>query len=120
MSTNDNSLLIASAAYTGATTSGSQANPGCSGAHVVINVTVAPTAGTITPSIVGICKGVEYTLLTGAAISTTGITVLKVRPGITAAANASAADALPQEWRVDIAHSTTTSFTYSALANLLV
>lgn len=120
MSANESSLLITSAAHTAASASSSQANPGYRGAHVVINVTVAPTAGTITPSIVGICKGVEYTLLTGSAISTTGITVLKVYPGIAAVANAAASDVLPESWRLDIAHSTTTSFTYSALANLLI
>ena len=103
MSANDSITIVSASAVTASQSSSSQYNAGHRGAHIVINATAVASGASLTPSIVGICKGVEYTILGGSAISSTGTTVLKVYPGITAAANAAASDVLPQQWRVDVA-----------------
>jgi len=90
--------------------------------HVIIDV----TAITATPSVVATLQGKDpvsgnyYNLLVGVAIVATGTTVLKIYPGITALANASANDVLPRTWRVNLVHADTDSITYSVGAVLVV
>lgn len=87
-------------------------------AHFIINVTAVPGTDTITPTIQGVdALGNSYTLLTGTAISTTGITALKIGRGMTGVANASASDLLPDQYKVLMTHSAGSSFTYSVTAN---
>lgn len=109
---------IASGAITAAqVNSADQVNDNRRGVHVIINVTVA-TAGDYTPKIQGKdpVSGTYYDVLVGTAISTTGITILKVYPGILGVANASANDFLPRVWRVQLnggaTHSATLSVSY--------
>ena len=64
-------------------------------------------------------SGKYYTVLASAAITGTGTTVLKVYPGITASANASASDILPRTWRVTATHANTDSITYSVGASVI-
>ena len=91
------------------------------GGHFVIDV----TAATATPSVVPTIEAYDatsdswYTILTGAAITATGTTVLKVYPGIAVQANATASDVLPQTWRVTMTHADTDSITYTVSANLV-
>lgn len=120
---NTNVKIIASAAYTAAQTSSTYDNYTHRGIHFVINVSaIAATTGSITPTIQGFDEASQtyYTLLTGIAITTTGTTVLKIYPGISAVANVSASDFLPAKWRVSIAVADATSITYSITANLQV
>lgn len=106
--------LLPSAARTVDTTSGVTQTFPCRGVHVIINTTVW-TAGSLTPHIQGYDKASDsyYDLLVGAAIGATGQVVLKVGPGITAAANLSVSDILPVNWRVLCHPSTTDAITYS-------
>jgi len=91
------------------------------GGHFVIDVTVVPGVDTITPTIQGkdLTSGKYYDLLEGTAIVATGITVLKIHPGIAGLANASANDLLPRIFRVSFNHSAGGSFTYSCGLNLV-
>lgn len=110
--------ILAATARTSTTNSADQVNYNCRGLHLVVDVTSVPSIDTVTPKIQGIANGVYYDILVGSPISATGITVLKVYPGIAAIANASANDILPLHWRVVMTHSAGTSFTYSVSANL--
>jgi hypothetical protein len=91
------------------------------GVEVVLDVTVAPGVDTVTFTIQGKdeTSGKYYTLLASTAISATGTTVLRVYPGLTAAANAAANLALPRAWRVQATHSAGSNFTYSVGVNYL-
>jgi hypothetical protein len=95
-------------------------NPITQGITVVIDV----TAKTGTPSIVATIYGVDpfidqtWTILASAAIITTGTTVLRVHPGITAAANSAAADTIPANIRIGVAHTGSDSITYSVSGHL--
>lgn len=77
------------------------------------------TAVTATPSVVFTISGISpngstlYTILASAAITATGLTVLRVSPHLTAAANTIAKDILPAAIRVAAAHGDTDSITYS-------
>jgi hypothetical protein len=77
------------------------------------------TAVTATPSVVFTISGVSpngdalYTILASAAITGTGLTVLRVSPHLTAAANTIAKDILPQSIHVAPVHGDADSITYS-------
>lgn len=91
------------------------------GLHLVIDV----TAVSATPSVVFTIKGKDpvsgqvWTILASAAITATGTTVLRVYPGLTAAANAVASDVLPPVWQVTAVHADADSITYSVTAHLV-
>lgn len=120
MSDNTEKSLLASATRAATTTTAAQLNYNARGIHLVIDVTVVPGVDTITPKIQGKIGDAYYDILIGPAIVATGTTVLKVYPGITAAANASVSDFLPLQWRVVVTHSALTDFTYSVAANIEV
>lgn len=77
------------------------------------------TAITATPSVTFTVSGVDrvsgkiFTLLTSAAITATGTTVLRINDALTAAANTIAKDALPPVIRVTATHGDADSITYS-------
>ena len=117
---NNNLALLPSAAQTGATiVSPDQNNLFFRGGHFIINVT-AYTSGTYTPHIQGKdpISGTYYDILVGTAISATGITIIKVYPGIGASVNAASPDILPQLWRVELIGATSPSMTISFSAML--
>lgn len=113
--------VLASAARTATPTKVLQSNPGARGLHLVIDV----TAVGVTPSVVFTIQGYSalgddyYTILASAAITATGQTVLRVYPGLTAAANTVANDVLPASWAVDAVHGNATTITYSVAASYL-
>lgn len=88
---------------------------GCLGGVFIINV----TAVTATPSVVFTIKGVDpgsgstWDILASAAITGTGMTVLRIHPSLTAAANTIAKDMLPQAVAVTATHGDGDSITYS-------
>lgn len=88
------------------------------GGHIIIEVTAVGGNGagpSITPTIYANPSSAgDYPLLIGAAITTTGITVLKVYPGITPVANLAANDLLPYRWYLSMAHANAESITYRA------
>jgi hypothetical protein len=113
--------LLASAARTASTDSGDLLNDQHRGVVVVIDVTAAAA----TPSVVFTVQGKDplsgkyYDILASAAVVATGTTVLKVYPGITAAANAAVSDVVPQHWRVKAVAADSDSLTYSMYACLI-
>lgn len=88
---------------------------GTVGGFFVIDV----TAVTATPSVTFAINGVEpisgntWNILTSAAITATGTTVLRVHPSLTASANLIAKDMLPQGVEVTATHGDADSITYS-------
>ena len=111
-------LTAASAGTTGASLDASM------GRGVIVFVNISAISGT-TPSLTVTIKGLDsngnaYTILASSALTATGLTVLKVYPALTAAANAVANDILPVNWRIDTAIAgTTPSVTATISANLL-
>ncbi len=91
------------------------------GCHVVIDV----TAVTATPSVVptvdfhDALSGKWCNLLTGAAITATGTTVLKIAPGIAPVANAAASDSIHGRMRLVLTHGDSDSATYTAAVHLI-
>ena len=77
------------------------------------------TAVSATPSVVFTIAGLDpigstaYTILESAAITGTGLTVLRVSPQLTAAANTIAKDMLPAAIKVTATHADADSITYS-------
>lgn len=107
----DTAALVTHTAASAGVNSADQVNYNARGVKVVVNVTaITGTAPTLTVAIQGKdnASGVYYTLLSSAAISATGTTVLEVYPGVTAAANASASTTLPRTWRISTAIGGTT------------
>jgi hypothetical protein len=91
-----------------------KAGSGLRGLLLFVNVT-AGTFGSITVTIQGKdpITGTYYNVLVSAAIVATGFTVLRVYPGLVAAANLTASDVLPDTIRVTVAVGNANSITYS-------
>ena len=111
--------VLAGATRTSTTESATFTNYDSKGLHVVINVTGITGLDTITPKIQGMVNSIYYDLLVGSEITATGITVLKVYPGISPLAYVSTSDALPLKWRFVMQHSAATNFSYSVNANTI-
>lgn len=77
------------------------------------------TAVTSTPSVVFTIRGVDpisnktWDILASAAITSTGTTILRVDPGLTASANLIAKDVLPQAVDIFADHADTDSITFT-------
>ena len=82
------------------------------------------TAVTATPALTVTVSGVDrvsgklFTILASAVIATAVTTVLKIGPGLTAAANLAVNDRLPPVFRVTCSHGDADSITYSVGAML--
>ena len=109
----DSQVLLASAARTA--TVSTVMTTDCSAGIFVINVTAAIATPSVTFTIAGVdpASNATYTILTSAAITGTGTTVLRVGPDLTAAANTIAKDYLPQSLKITATHADTDSITYS-------
>lgn len=109
----EHQVIFESAART-ATTS---ATIGCESGAGLFFINVTATAAT--PSVVFTIAGISpngstaYTILASAAITTTGLTVLRVSPHLTAAANTIAKDMLPSALKITATHDDADSITYS-------
>lgn len=119
---NTDLTVLASAARVATLNSSDFVNYNSRGLHVIIDVTVDPASASIVAKIEGkdVLSGKYYTILEAAAIAAVGTTVLKVFPGITAAANLSASDIIPRTWRVTVTHADSDSLTYSIGASLIL
>lgn len=123
MNPNNRSVtLFSSTARTATLNSDVQANHTWRGVHIIIDVTSITSSPSVVPTIQGKdnASGKFYDLLVGVAITATGTTVLKLYPGITASANISASDLLPNFWRVRMVHANADSITYSVGAGVIV
>jgi hypothetical protein len=91
-----------------------------SGIVVVVDATAIVSTPSITVKIQGVdvATGKTWDILTSAAIATAVTTVLKVRPGITVAANVAVADIIPPIIRIVVSHGNANSITYSVTAHL--
>lgn len=94
-------LAAAAAGATGTVIDCSEAR----GLLVYINISLlAGTAPTLTVTITGVTPGGQtYTILASAVLNATGLTVLRVYPGLTGVANLKADDVLPSSVRIDTA-----------------
>jgi hypothetical protein len=117
---NNEQTVLASAARTANINSADQTNYNLRGVYVTIDITAAGT-GTLTFTVKykDSLSGKYVTLLASAAQAGTGTVTLKVYPGLTAAANLVASDALPRLWRLEVTGSDGSSWTYSCSANYL-
>lgn len=88
---------------------------GYRGLVLVIDATAVTATPALTVSILGVdrASGKTYTILASTAIATAVTTVLRVGPGLTAAANLVASDVLPPVIRISAAHGDSDSITYS-------
>lgn len=105
--------VFASAART-ATATATIATGSCAGLFF-INVTATEATPSVVFTIAGEdpISGATYTILASAAITATGLTVLRVHPALTATANTIAKDMLPAAIRVTAKHANADSITYS-------
>jgi len=104
---------LTSAARTTTTSSADLDNPNARGVHVIVNVS-SYVSGTWTPIVQAKnpATAAYYTLLTGTGITGTGVTVLKVYPGLVAASNV-ANDVVPKTWRITMSGGSTPVATFS-------
>lgn len=109
----ENQPIFASAART-ATTSATISVESCEGLFF-INVTAASATPSVVFTIAGLSPNgsAAYTILESAAITGTGLTVLRVSPQLTAAANTIAKDLLPAALKITATHADADSITYS-------
>lgn len=107
-------ILASAARTTTPINSADQTNVNYRGIAVVINVS-AFTAGTYTFSIQGkdSISGNYYNMLTSAAIGATGVTVLRIYPGMSSVANVANGDFLPRVWRIQAVGASGQSMTFS-------
>ena len=122
---NSNELVFATLARTATPAPFSFLNVpgrGYRGLHLVIDCTAKAGAA---PSVVFTIQGEDaasgkfYTILASAAIVAVGTTILRVYPGLVAAANVAANDVLPRSWRVIATHANADSITYSVGASVI-
>lgn len=121
---NQASSILTSSSRTATTNSTIQTdNHNYKGAHLVINV----TSITGTPSVVPKIQvrdffewSTYYDILEGLPITSTGINVLKIHPGLTPVANVSANDILPNFFRIRMEHGNADAITYTAFLNYVM
>lgn len=113
--------LFTATARTATPTAATFSSHGHRALHLVIYVSAISDTPSVTPTLA--FKDEESaqwcTLLVGAAITATGITVLKIGPGIEPAVNAAAADYAHGNMRLSMAHGDSDSITYSAAVHLM-
>jgi hypothetical protein len=116
-------LVTHTAAGSGTTTSGDLDATRHRGILLYIYVSaITGTSPTLTVTIQGKSpgSGQYHTILASAAISATGLTVLRVYPGLTAAANTVANDALPCTYRLQSVIGGTTPAVTAQITGVLV
>ncbi len=114
--------LIEYAERSSSETSSTITNYNHKGAHFFFVVDAIAADATITPSISGRDPetNLRYDILVGTTITTTGITVLKIYPGIGQIPNGSASDILPTNFRVEADYGGTGTITYSVTCALIM
>ena len=96
-----------------------------SGAASALLLIIDVTATAATPSVVFTIKGVDplsgktWDILASAAVTSTGTTVLRVSPHLTASANLIAKDVVPAHFTVTAVHADADSITYSVAAQVV-
>lgn len=112
--------LFASAVRAATTQTADQVKTNYRGVYIFAKVTDVPGVKTLTFTIQGKdYDGDYYDIISSTASAATGTVTLKVYPGMAAAANSAASEALPDVWRVKVTYSAGGNFTYSIVANTL-
>lgn len=113
---------LVSAVRAASTNSADLVNYNARGVHLEFDITAVPGGDTVTLTIQGksTLTGKYYTILAGAAQVAGATIIMRVYPGLVAAGNLAANDILPRIWRVSIAHSAGTNFTYSVVGNYIL
>lgn len=90
------------------------------GLIAILNMTTVGT-GSVTLAINGVDKtsGATWNILTGAAVVTNSTNVYRVYPGLTAAANATASDVIPDQLQFVVTANNANAAVYSLSANLV-
>jgi hypothetical protein len=119
--TDNTALASASRTTTAQGTSADLVNHNARGIKVTLDVTVVGT-GSITLAIQAkdALSGKYTALLTGAAVVTAVTNVYTLYPGATVAANVSASDVLPRNFRILVTHNNANAITYSVGYALVV
>jgi hypothetical protein len=118
---NQELIMLASSARTASANSEDFANFYNKGGHFIIDVSAVADTPSIVATIQGKdpASGTYYDLISGIAITATGIQVLKIYPGIFSVANAAASDVLPKTFRASVANADSDSITYSVSVVLI-
>ncbi len=118
---NFNAVALASEARTATNNSDDLTNSQHRGCHIIIDVTAVTDTPSVVPTIQGkdTVSGKYYTLLVGAAITTTGTTILRVYPDLAPSANLIADDIVPNKFRILMTHGDSDSITYSVGVSLV-
>jgi len=113
---------LASAARTASTDSALFVNQNRRGCQVLIDMTAITATGDVTFKVQGYdeLSGTYYDLITSASVTTVSEVMLKIYPGLTAAANLTVSDNLPYLYRITTTHLNGVSMTYSVGVNLLI
>jgi hypothetical protein len=113
-------IILPSAARTATVASAALSGRRFRGVSLYVKITAGTTLS-ITPQLEGLdqASGDWYLLLAGTALTGVSVKRLTVAPGITVVANASAADVLPDQWRVNMVHGNANSATYTVGASLI-
>lgn len=113
--------ILASAARTATPTIADQTNLTGKGVVVVIDTTAVTSTPSTVVTVVGkdSVSGKTYTIVASAAITGTGTIILRVYPGLTAAANLTVSDVLPYTWTITSVHGNANSHTYTVVAYLI-
>lgn len=110
----NSTTIYASAARTATPTAVTKRVDRAKGVMLIIDATASAATPSVVVTIDGVAaSGNAYNILTSAAITGTGRTVLKIYPGITAAANVAVSDVVPQTIKVTATHGDADSITYS-------
>lgn len=121
---NTQGSLLASAARTAVTNSALQTNYNARGVMVILNVTAASGSGGLQVVIVGQPAGSGYALnATPTPVTTTGLFVYELYPGIGAASGGvtqRTSGTLPRTWFVQVQVGNATSYTYQLDYALIV
>lgn len=112
--------VYASAARTATPTAAVIATRGRQRVHVAIVVTASAATPSVVPTLdaYDAASNTWYNLLTGAAITGAGTTILKIGMGFPATANVSVPDILPNLLRLTMTHADADSITYSVGSHL--
>ena len=114
-------VILPSLARTANTDSVDLQNPKHRGMQLIIDVTAIVTSPSIVATIQGKdpASGKYYDLVSSAAITAVGTTVLSIYPALTGQANVKEDNGLPLDFRVSVAHANANSITYSIGGNML-
>ena len=117
-----NKQAFASGARTASSNSANLKNNRFVGCNVVIDMTAITATGTVvfTLQALDALSGKYYDIIESTAIATEIVTVLKVYPGLTAAANLTVSEGLPMDFRVTATHGNAVSMTYEVNCNMIL